>query len=599
MKPVTAEADSGRGKGANGNLGTDAVDTAPADFIREIVAADREANKNEGRVHTRFPPEPNGYLHIGHAKSICLNFGIAAENQGGRCNLRFDDTNPGKEDVAYVEAIKEDVRWLGFDWEERLYYASDYFERLYDYAVELIKAGKAYVCSLNAEEIREYRGTAIDPGQPTLTAPGRDSPYRERPVAENLDLFARMRAGEFADGAHVLRARIDMASPNLNLRDPVIYRIARASHHRTGDQWRIYPMYDFTHCLSDSIEGITHSICTLEFENHRPLYDWFLDALNVYHPRQIEFARLNLSYTALSKRRLVELVEGGYANGWDDPRLPTLAGLRRRGYTPEAIRNFCERIGVAKTDSCIDLALLEHCLREDLNQRAPRVMAVLRPLRVVIENYPEGQEEELDAVNNPEDASAGTRKVPFARVLYIERDDFREDPPRKFYRLAPGREVRLRYAYFITCTGVVKDEDGEVVELRCTYDPATRGGDAPDGRKVKGTLHWVSAAHALEAEVRLYDRLFTQENPFAAAAGQDWKDNLNPNSLETLSGCRVEPSLADAEAGYRCQFERQGYFCVDPDSSAGKLVFNRTVPLRDTWAKIQKQQKQQKQKQQK
>ncbi len=558
-------------------------DSTPSNFIRDIIEEDLRTNKYGGRVHTRFPPEPNGYLHIGHAKSICLNFGLAAE-YGGLCNLRFDDTNPTKEEAEYVESIMEDVRWLGFDWGDRLFYASDYFEQLYEYAVQLIKKGKAYVCDLSAEEIREYRGT--------LTEPGRDSPYRNRSVEENLDLFARMRAGEFEDGSRTLRAKIDMASPNVVMRDPVMYRILRATHHRTGDKWCIYPMYDFTHCLSDSIERITHSICTLEFENNRPLYDWFLDELGVYHPQQIEFARLNLSYTVMSKRKLLELVTGGYVAGWDDPRMPTLSGLRRRGYTPEAIRAFCDRIGVAKANSMVDIALFEYFIRQDLNQRAPRVMGVLRPLRVVIDNYPEDRVEELEAINNPEDVSMGTRKVPFSRVLYIERDDFREDPPKKFWRLAPGREVRLRYAYFITCVGVVKDEQsGEVVELHCTYDPATRGGDAPDGRKVRGTLHWVSAAHALPAEVRLYDRLFTKADPNDVEEGRDFKDYLNPNSLETLTDCRVEPSLAGAAPGTRVQFERQGYFCVDPDSSAGKLVFNRTVALRDSWAKIEKAQR--------
>lgn len=557
--------------------------TPPSDFIRNIIAEDLKANKNEGRVVTRFPPEPNGYLHIGHAKSICLNFGIAAENEGGVCHLRFDDTNPCKEEVEYVESIKADVRWLGFDWGDHLYFTSDYFDQLYEYAVQLIKDGKAYVCSLSAGEIRQYRGT--------LTEPGQDSPYRGRSVEENLDLFERMRAGEFEDGSHVLRARIDMASPNLNMRDPTLYRIRRVGHHRTGNKWCIYPMYDFSHCLSDSIEAITHSICTLEFEDNRPLYDWVLDALPVdCHPRQIEFARLNLSYTVLSKRKLVELVSQGYVTGWDDPRMPTLSGLRRRGYTPEAIRNFCERIGVAKRDSMVDMALLEHCVREDLNLRAPRVMGVLHPLRVVIDNYPEGQVEALEAVNNPEDPSMGTRNVPFSRVLYIERDDFREDPPKKFFRLAPGREVRLRYAYFITCVGVVKDEQsGEVVELHCTYDPETRGGWSPEGRKVKGTLHWVSAAHALEAEARLYDRLFVNANPGGEKGGPDFKAYFNPNSLETLTSCRVEPSLAGAAPGSRYQFERQGYFCVDTvDSSPGTLVFNRTASLRDSWAKVER-----------
>ena len=552
----------------------------PPNFIRNIIAEDLKTNKYSGRVHTRFPPEPNGYLHIGHAKSICLNFGLAAE-YGGLCNLRFDDTNPSKESVEYVESIMEDVRWLGFDWGDRLFYASDYFDQLYDCAIQLIKDGKAYVDDLSAEEIKEYRGT--------LTRPGRDSPYRNRSVEENLDLFQRMRAGEFEDGSHVLRAKIDMASPNLNMRDPVIYRILRAEHHRTGNKWCIYPMYDFTHCISDSIERITHSICTLEFEDHRPLYDWFLDELKLYHPQQIEFARLNLSYTVMSKRMLLELVEQGYIRGWDDPRMPTISGLRRRGYTPESIRDFSERIGVAKRDSVVDIGLLEHCLREDLNKRAPRVMAVLRPLRVVIDNYPGDKVEELDAVNNPEDPSMGTRKVPFSRVLYIEREDFLEDPPKNFFRLAPGREVRLRYAYFVKCVGVVKDEQtGEVVELHCTYDPETRGGWAPDGRKVKATLHWVSAAHAIEAEVRLYDHLFTKADPSDEKDG-DFKEYLNPNSLETLTSCHVEPSLEGTYPGGRYQFERLGYFCVDPvDSSEDALVFNRTVTLRDTWAKIKK-----------
>ncbi len=560
---------------------TFAGSTAPSHFIRVIIDEDLRVNKNDGRVHTRFPPEPNGYLHIGHAKSICLNFGLASD-YGGLCNLRFDDTNPCKEEVEFVESIKEDVRWLGFDWEDREFYASDYFEKLYEYAVQLIKDGKAYVCSLNADEIREYRGT--------LTEPGKNSPYRNRSAEENLDLFERMREGEFPDGSHVLRANIDMASPNLNMRDPVIYRILHAEHHRTGNTWCIYPMYDFTHCLSDSIEGITHSICTLEFEDHRPLYDWFLDELDVFHPQQIEFARLNLSYTIMSKRKLMELVEEGHVNGWNDPRMPTLGGIRRSGYTPESIRNFCDRIGVAKSNSIVDIALLEYYIREDLNKYSPRVMGVLRPLRVVIENYPEDKVEYFDALNNPEDPGAGMRKVPFSRVLYIEQEDFLEEPPRKFYRLAPGREVRLRYACFIKCVGVVKDETtGEVVELRCTYDPETRGGAAPDGRKVKSTLHWVSAAHSIPAEVRLYDRLFTVENP--AGEEDDFKTFLNPESLETLTSCRIEPSLAGAKSGDRYQFERLGYFCVDPDTSKGKPVFNRTVTLRDPWAKIKKREK--------
>ena len=556
--------------------------TLPSDFIRDIVAEDVRAGKWGGRVVTRFPPEPNGYLHIGHAKAIHLDFGVAAEF-GGRCHLRFDDTNPTREEAEYVEAIQEDVRWLGFDWGEHLYYASDYFERMREYAVQLVKQGKAYVDDLTADEIREYRGT--------LTRPGRESPYRDRSVEENLDLFERMRAGEFPDGSRVLRARVDMQSPNLNLRDPVMCRILHAAHHRTGDAWCIYPTYDWAHGLEDSIEGVTHSLCTLEFENHRPLYDWFLDALGVHHPQQIEFARLELSYMVMSKRRLGELVAEGRVGGWDDPRMPTLGGLRRRGCTPEAIAEFCRRIGVAKFNSRIDIRLLEHCLREDLNRRAPRVMGVLRPLRLVIDNYPDGQTEELEAINNPEDPSAGTRKVPFSRILYIEREDFMENPPKKFYRLAPGREVRLRYAYFVTCTDVVKDESGEVVELHCTYDPATRGGDSPDGRKPKATLHWVSAAHALEAEVRLYDYLFTKENPDDVAEGADWKANLNPNSLEVIPDAKVEPSLAGAAPGTRCQFERLGYFCTDPDSSEGRLVFNRTVTLKDTWARIQKAQK--------
>jgi glutaminyl-tRNA synthetase len=554
----------------------------PIDFIRKIVAEDLRANKHEGRVVTRFPPEPNGYLHIGHAKSICLNFGVAAENEGGVCHLRFDDTNPSKEDVEYVKSIEEDVRWLGYDWGDHLYYASDYFDRMYEFAVQLIKAGKAYVCDLTAVEIREYRGT--------LNEPGKDSPFRGRSVEENLGLFGRMRAGEFENGSHVLRAKIDMASPNINMRDPVIYRIQKATHHRTRDDWCIYPMYDFAHCLSDSIEGITQSLCTLEFEDHRPLYDWVLDELDVdCHPQQIEFARLNLSHTVLSKRVLRQLVEEGRVNGWDDPRMPTISGMRRRGFTPESIRSFCEAIGVAKRDSTVSVAQLEHSIREDLNKRAPRVMAVLRPLRVVIDNYPENQVEQLDAVNNPEDANMGTRKVPFSRVIYIEREDFREDPPKKFFRLAPGREVRLRYGYFITCVDVVKDpRSGEVVELCCTYDPATRGGSAPDGRRVKGTIHWVSAAHALEAEVRLYDYLFSREDPDELGNGIDLRASLNPNSLEKLKGCRVEPSLANATPGTQYQFERQGYFCVDPDSSEEAQVFNRAVSLRDTWAKIEK-----------
>jgi glutaminyl-tRNA synthetase len=552
-------------------------DREPVDFIRAIVAEDVAAGRNEGRVVTRFPPEPNGYLHIGHAKAICLDFGVAREF-GGTCNLRFDDTNPTKEDVEYVDAIEDDVRWLGFQW-RHIHFASDYFEQLHEYAVRLIRTGLAYVDSQSPDEIRVNRGT--------LTSPGVESPYRRRGVEENLDLFARMRAGEFEDGAHVLRARIDMASPNINMRDPVLYRIRHAHHHRTGDAWCIYPMYDFAHPPSDAIEYVTHSLCTLEYEDHRPLYDWVIDNLPVpSRPRQIEFARLNLTYTVMSKRRLLELVEDRRVSGWDDPRMPTIVGMRRRGYTAEAIRAFCERIGVAKRENVIDVALLEHAVREDLNRHAPRVMAVLRPLRTVIENYPEAQSEELDVVNNPEDPSAGTRKVPFSRVLYIDRDDFREDPPKKFFRLAPGREVRLRCAYFITCTRVIKDErTGEVVELYCRYDPATRGGDAPDGRKVKATLHWVSAAHAVEAQVRLYDRLFNTEQP---GADGDYRADLNPNSLEVIRDAKVEPSAAAAPPGTRFQFERLGYFCVDPDSTPEHPVFNRTVTLKDSWAKIER-----------
>ncbi len=552
----------------------------PSDFIRNIINEDIANNKHGGRVHTRFPPEPNGYLHIGHGKSICLNFGIAAQYKG-LCNLRFDDTNPTKEEEEYVQSILEDVRWLGFDWEDRLFYASDYFEQMYDYAVQLIKDGKAYVDDLSADEIRECRGT--------LTEPGKESPYRTRPIHENLNLFERMQAGEFEDGARVLRAKIDMASPNLNMRDPVMYRILHAEHHRTGNKWCIYPMYDWAHGLEDSIEGITHSICTLEFEDHRPLYDWFLDQLGIYHPQQIEFARLNLTYTVMSKRKLLQLVEQGHVTGWDDPRMPTISGLRRRGCTSKSIRDFCDRIGVAKTDSTIDIALLEHCIRDDLNKNVPRLMAVLNPLRVIIDNYPEDQTEEIDAINNPEDPTAATRKVPFSRVLYIERDDFREDPPSKFFRLAPGREVRLRYAYLITCVGVVKDEHtGEMVELHCTYDPATRGGNTPNGRRVKGTIHWVSAAHALEVDVRLYDRLFMVENPSDFTNGDSFESLLNPDSMHILRGY-VEPSLSGTAPGSRYQFERLGYFCVDSkDSSPERLVFNRTVALRDSWAKIEK-----------
>ena len=549
-------------------------DREATDFVRGIVREDQQAGKNGGRVATRFPPEPNGYLHIGHAKSICLNFGVAREF-GGTCNLRFDDTNPTKEEVEYVEAIKEDVRWLGFDW-DGLYFASDYFERLYNYAVQLIKLGKAYVDSLTAEEIRAYRGT--------LTEPGKESPYRNRSVEENLDLFERMRAGEFEDGSHVLRARIDMASPNLNMRDPTLYRIRRVAHHRTGDKWCIYPMYDFAHSLSDSLEGITHSICTLEFEDHRPLYDWFQETLQVEHrSRQIEFARLNLNYTVMSKRKLLELVQEGLVRGWDDPRMPTICGLRRRGYTPESIRSFCERVGVAKRDNVVDVALLEHSLREDLNLRAQRVMCVLRPLRLIIDNYPEGRVEELQAVNNPEDPSAGTRPVPFSRELYIEQEDFMEDPPKKFFRLAPGRTVRLRYGYLVTCTNAVKNDKGEITEVHCSYDPDSLSGEA-GGPKAKATLHWVSAAHSLPAEVRLYDRLFMSEDP--GEGKDDFKADLNPDSLKVLQSCRMEPSLAGAQPGGRYQFERLGYFCVDPDSRPGSLVFNRTVTLRDQWAKI-------------
>ena len=551
-------------------------------FIREQIIQDNASGRYGGRVATRFPPEPNGYLHIGHAKAICIDFGLAQEF-GGRCHLRFDDTNPTKESQEYVDSIMEDVRWLGFDWGEHLYYASDYFEQLYDWAVKLIKAGKAYVDDLTLDEMREYRGS--------LTEPGRESPYRNRSVEENLDLLKRMRDGEFEDGAKTLRAKIDLSSGNMNLRDPVMYRIRKTSHHRTGDTWCIYPMYDWAHGESDSIEGITHSICTLEYEEHRPLYDWYLDQLGVHHPQQIEFARLNLSQTVMSKRKLLELVEEGRVEGWDDPRMPTLAGLRRRGYTPEAIRDFCERIGVAKADSLVDVALLEHCVREDLNRRAERRMAVLRPLKLVIENYPDGKVEEMEAVNNPEDPSAGTRKVPFSGTFYIEQEDFLEEPPKGYFRLSPGKEVRLRYAYSVKCTGVVKDAGGRVTELRCTYDPATRGGDAPDGRKPQATLHWVSAQHAAPAEVRLYDILFTKENPEEVAPGGDWRGNLNPKSLETVTA-QVEPSLAEAKAGERVQFERLGYFCVDPDSAPGRPVFNRTVTLKDAWAKAQKGQPQ-------
>jgi glutaminyl-tRNA synthetase len=551
-------------------------------FVREIIDGHNLTNRFGRRVHTRFPPEPNGYLHIGHAKSICLNFGLARD-YGGLCNLRFDDTNPETEEVEYVESIKEDVRWLGFDWEDREFYASDCYERLYDYAEDLVRKGKAYVCDLSVDQVREYRGT--------ITKPGKESPFRGRPVEENLDLFRRMRAGEFPDGSRTLRARIDMVNPNLLLRDPLMYRIRRMHHYRTGDAWCIYPTYDWAHGLCDSIEGITHSICTLEFEVHRPLYDWYLDQLGVHHPQQIEFARLNLSHTVLSKRRLLELVEGGLVSGWDDPRMPTISGFRRRGYTPSSIRTFCDTIGVAKDNSIVDAVLVENALREELNRTAPRAMAVLRPLRVVLVNYPEGKVEEFDAVNNPEDPAAGSRKVPFSRVLYLEQEDFREDPPKKYFRLAPGREVRLRYAYFIKCEEVVKDPaTGAVVELRCSYDPATRGGDAPDGRKVKATLHWVSAAHAVDAEVRLYQTLFTVRDPNDIPEGSDYKVNLNPQSLEVLKGCKLEPALGAAAAGSRHQFERLGYFFVDPkDSKPGAPVFNRTVTLRDEWAKISRQ----------
>jgi glutaminyl-tRNA synthetase len=556
-------------------------DEAPpsVDFIRAIVNDDVQSGKHHGRVATRFPPEPNGYLHIGHAKSICLNFGVAAEH-AGTCNLRFDDTNPTKEDVEYVDAIREDVEWLGFKW-DALFFASDYFERLYEFALELIRADKAYVDSLSAEEIKRYRGT--------LTEPGTNSPYRDRPIEESLDLFARMRKGEFEDGTHVLRAKIDMASPNLNMRDPTLYRIRHATHHRTGDAWCVYPMYDFAHPLSDALERITHSLCTLEFEDHRPLYDWLVEQLVARdRPRQIEFARLNLNYTVMSKRKLLQLVQQRHVTGWDDPRMPTITGLRRRGYTPESIRDFCSRIGVAKKENVIDMAQLEHSVREDLNKRAQRVMTVLRPLKVVITNYPEGQVEHVDVINNPEDPVAGTRKVPFSSELYIEREDFKEDPPKKFFRLSPGREVRLRCAYFITCNEVVKDAAGDVVELRCTYDPLTKGGDSPDGRKVKATLHWVSAAHAVPVEVRLYDRLFKVEDPEQVPDGETFIDQLNPDSLEVLQDCRAEPSVAAATSPWRVQFERLGYFCVDPDSQPGALVFNRTVPLRDTWSRIER-----------
>jgi glutaminyl-tRNA synthetase len=570
MNPQTNEAPTGAETPA---------ETGPSNFIREIILDDLKTNKYQGRVHTRFPPEPNGYLHIGHAKSITLNFGLAQEF-GGQCNLRFDDTNPSKEETEYVDSIIEDARWLGGDWGNRLFYASDYFGQLYEWALQLIKAGKAYVDDLSPDEVRRQRGT--------LTEPGQESPYRNRTVEENLDLFARMKAGEFPDGTRTLRAKIDMASPNLNLRDPIMYRILHAEHHRTGSQWCIYPMYDYAHGQSDSMEGITHSICTLEFEDHRPLYDWYVEQLGIYHPQQIEFDRLNITYTLLSKRKLLALVQNKLVRGWDDPRMPTISGLRRRGYTPEAIRNFCKRVCVSKTNGTTELGLLEYFIREDLNKRAPRVMAVLRPLRLVIDNYPEGQVEQMEAVNNPEDESMGTRNVPFSRVLYIEQEDFREDPPKQYFRLAPGREVRLRYGYFVTCRSVVKDAAGQVIEIHCTYDPATRGGNAPDGRKVKSTIHWVSAEHALDAEVRLYDTLFTGENPNEVEEGQDFTVNLNPQSLEVLNEAKLEPSLRDAKPGAGYQFERLGYFSVDPDTTPQKLVFNRTVALRDTWAKIEK-----------
>ena len=557
-----------------------AEERSSVNFIEAVINEDLKTGKHEGRVHTRFPPEPNGFLHIGHAKSICLNFGIAEKYDGGLCNLRFDDTNPLKEEEKYVNSIIEDVKWLGFDWEDRLYYASDYFDQLFDYAVQLVRDGKAFVCDLNSEEIRSYRGT--------LTEPGKESPYRNRSIDENYDLFMCMKSGEFPDGSRTLRAKIDMSHPNLNMRDPVIYRILHASHHRTGDTWCIYPMYDWAHGLEDSIERITHSLCTLEFEDHRPLYDWYLEQLGVYHCQQIEFARLNQNYTVMSKRMLLELVEGGFVSGWDDPRMPTISGYRRRGYTPQSIRNFAEKIGIAKRDNTVEISLLEHSVREDLNKRAPRVMAVLQPLKIVIENYPEEQTEELAAVNNPENPEAGTRNVPFSRELFIEQNDFMEDPPRKFFRLAPGREIRLRYAYFITCTQVIKDENGHVIEIRCTYDPETKGGSAPDGRKVKGTIHWVSAKHCLDAEVRLYDRLFSVSNP---GKDGDFKKDINTDSLQVLTHCKVEPSLKNTDPSVTVQFERKGYFCVDfVDSSPEHLIFNRTVPLRDSWKKIEKSQ---------
>jgi glutaminyl-tRNA synthetase len=572
MKTPSAEAEAGVHA---------APESRPSNFIRDIILDDLKTNKFEGRVQTRFPPEPNGYLHIGHAKAICLDFGLADEF-GGHTNLRFDDTNPAKEETEYVESIKADVQWLGFHW-DGLFYASDYFDQLHQWAVKLIRDGKAYVDDLSAEEIRKHRGT--------LTEPGKNSPHRNRTVEENLNLFERMRAGEFPDGSRVLRAKIDMASPNLNMRDPVMYRILHAEHHRTGNKWCIYPMYDYAHGQSDSLEKVTHSMCTLEFEDHRPLYNWFIQQLGIFPSQQIEFDRLNLTYTLLSKRKLLQLVQEGRVRGWDDPRMPTLSGIRRRGYTPEAIRNFCASIGVSKTTGSIELAMLEHFVREDLNKRAPRVMAVLRPLKVVIDNYPETQVDELDAVNNPEDESAGTRKIPFSRVLYIEQDDFREVPPPKYFRLSPGREVRLRYGYFVTCTGAVKNDKGEVIEVHCTYDPASKGGNSPDGRKVKSTIHWVSAAHAVDAEVRIYENLFTKENPSDVELGKDVLENLNPNSLEIIADAKVEPSLANAAPGTRYQFERLGYFCADPDSKPGKPVFNRTVALKDAWARVEKKQK--------
>jgi glutaminyl-tRNA synthetase len=565
--------------------GADAAGQAtpvPSNFIREIILEDLKTGKSGGRVHTRFPPEPNGYLHVGHAKSININFGFAQEF-GGKCNLRFDDTNPSKEETEYVDSIVEDVHWLGGDWEGRMFYASDYFDRLFEWAVKMIKAGKAYVCDLTADQVRQTRGNFTEPGQ--------DSPYRNRSVDENLDLFERMRQGEFPDGSRTLRAKIDMASANLNMRDPVMYRILHEAHHRTGDKWCIYPMYDYAHGQSDSIEGITHSICTLEFEDHRPLYDWYLEQLGIYRPQQIEFDRLNLTYTLLSKRKLLKLVQENFVNGWDDPRMPTISGMRRRGYTPEAIRNFCKRIGVSKTNGTTEIGLLEYFLREDLNKRVDRVMAVLNPLKVVIDNYPEGQVEMMDAVNNPEDASKGSRQVPFSRELYIEQDDFREDPPKQYYRLSPGREVRLRYGYLVTCTSVVKDSDGKVLEVHCSYDPATRGGNTPDGRKVKSTIHWVSAGQAIEAEVRIYDYLFNVEDPNQTPEGQEFTVNLNPNSLQVVKGAKLEPCLQNAAAGGRFQFERLGYFCADKESTPDNLVFNRTVALRDTWAKVEKKSK--------